>query len=675
MKKTVLSIMLTMLLAVCAFGQGEVSRYGKVSPEEMKMTVYPKDSTAAAVFLFDEGSAEVFFSNTNENWQLKFERHGRIKILTKEGLDWANLEILLHSGAGKYEKLVKFDGIVFNEGNGNIVKTKIGFRDGIAEVVTAGLTKEKFAFPSCKVGSVIDFRYEILSDYLFNFPSWEFQYTIPVIYSKYSVIMPEYFHYNTISSGFVPFTTVDVGSRNVEVRGTHHGIDDGIGGVGITRNNYAFSYKVDYRTFIAKDVPSLNENESFVDNIYNYQTRIDFELAQVAFPQSPLQSFSTTWENVVEKLLAADDFGGQLSGGYMDDDISSLTVGTTPEDKMVSAFNFIRSKVKWNNSYSLFVKDGARRAYKDGFGNSAEVNLNLILALRKVGLTAFPVALSTRRNGIVNPARPTLTSFNHVIAAIMVGDKTYLLDATSHFSDINVLPFADLNWQGRIVDVNHNTWINLIPSFYSRLRTVGQFTILGDGGLDGDVQQIFNDQFAYLFQQEFGKTDYEAKYEAEIKKDYVSEVVDSVMVVYGENGGLKVTASAHLKPEGAVSMAGDLMYINPCLGFGDQENPFVENERKFPVNFGMPREETYMNQFVVPVGYSVEDLPKPMTIVLPNNGGKYIYSCAINGNRLVVVSRLTIPNAVYQITEYPYLKEFFNQIATKLQQKVVLKKI
>ncbi len=674
MRKSVLSTTLTMLLAVCVFGQGEVSKYGKVSPEEMKMTVYSKDSSAEAVFLFDEGSADVSFSNITEDWQLQYKRHGRIKILTKEGLDWANLEILLYSSGAKSQKLSQFQATIFNDENGRVVKSKVGLNMGLTEEVGGGFSKQKFAFPDCKVGSVIDFHYTILSDYLFNLYPWEFQYTIPVVYSSYTVTIPEYFHYNTVSFGFEPYSSVNIGTQVKKISVTSHGVL--VAGVLVPKYDYSVDYNAATISYVAKNVPALKSDVEFVDNVDNYLTRIEFELAQITFPRSPMQSFSTTWESVVEKLLAADDFGGQLSGGgYMDDDINTLTIGTTPEDKMLSAFNFIRSKVKWNNSYRLFVKNGVRRAYKDGFGNSAEVNLNLVLALRKVGLTAFPVALSTRRNGIINPARPTLTNFNHVIAAVMVGDKTYLLDATSLFSDINVLPFADLNWQGRIIDVNHNAWVSLNPNFNSRLRSVGQFTILSDGALDGDVQQIYSDQFAFLFQQKFGQTDYETKYEAEIKKDYISEVADSLTVAYGANSSPKVTASAHLKPEGVVSVAGDLMYIDPCVGFGNLENPFVENERKFPVNFGMPREETYMNQFLVPEGYAVEDLPKPMTVVLPNNGGKFIYSCALNGNRLVVVSRLTIPNIVYLATEYPYLKEFFNQIALKQQQKVVLKKI
>ena len=661
-------------MAVCTFGQNEVSKYGKVSPEEMKMVVYPKDSTAEALFLFDDGDAEIFFSDLAEDWQLKYERHGRIKILSKEGLDWANLEIPLYGSGGKSQKLSQFEAVVFNEENGKVVKSKVNLRDGITEEVTSNYSKKKFAFPDCKVGSVIDFQYTILSDYLFNLYSWEFQYSIPVVYSSYRVTIPEYFTYNTVTFGFEPISKIVVGNYTKRVSVSHHEAKVA-GDSNSGDNNYTVEYSASTNSYVAKNVPALKD-EKFVDNIDNYFTRLEFELAQYSHPGHSIQTFSTTWEEVIGKLLQNDSFGQQLSGGgYMDDDLSTLSVGTTTEDKILNTFNFIRSKVKWNNRYRVFTKDGVRRAYKDGSGNSAEVNLNLVIALRKVGLSAFPVVLSTRGNGLVNPARPTLTNFNNVIVAVIVDGKTYLLDATSRFSDIDLLPFADLNGQGRMVDETHNGWISLDPGFISKLRQSCSFTISSAGELEGDLQQIFADHFATFFQTAYGVDDVEANVEKQIKKDFTSDVADSLKITYGEKGSPMVTVKVHLKPDGVVSVAGNLMYIDPCVGFGNTTNPFVDVNRKFPINFGMPREETYMNQFVVPEGYTVEDLPKPMTIALPNNGGKFIYSCALNGDKLVVVSRLTIPNIVYSPLEYPNLKEFFNQIATKLQQKVVLKKI
>lgn len=676
MRKFIL-ILIVITIAFDSMGQFVVPKYGKVSREELVMNVYPKDSSANAVFLFDEGSGKVFFNGVTEKWELKFERHGRIKILTKEGVGIANILIPLHSGNGTSEKLTDFDAVVYNLENENIVKLKASSRDLITEEVSSNFTKKKVAIPGCKVGTVIDFHYIINSDYLFNFYAWEFQQTIPVVYSQYDVSIPEYFTYNVNSSGFEKISSVNVERKDEKVIAIHRGLSSNEHQASqIEKYEYEVKYATNSRTYVSTDVPALSLSEAYVDNIYNYQTRLDFELAQVAFPQSLLQSFSTTWEKVVDILLMDDDFGQQLNGGgYLDDDLAALVVDTIPEKKMLSIFDFIQSKIKWNEKYRLLVKDGVRRAYKDGVGNSAEVNLNLVLALRKVGLSAFPVVLSTRDNGVVNPLKPTINNFNHVIAAVFVGEKYYLLDATSRFSAINVLPFQDVNGNGRIVDVNRNKWLSLDPSFISRMRSCGTFTFLPDGSVTGNLQQSYKDYFVNVFHVKYGENDYFVGYEEAVKKAFGSETMDSLNIVVGEHGSSEISVSTLIKPDGVASVVGDLMYLNPCVGFNNSENRFSANERKYSVNFGVPQEENYINQFVIPDGYALVELPQPMVVALPNNGGKYTYSCSLSGNKLMVVTRLTIQKPVYPSADYARLKGFFDQIAAKQNQKVILRKV
>jgi len=668
-------VFVAIVLVINVMGQFQVPKYGKVSPEEMALSLYSKDSTAEAIFLFDVGNSSIFYSGNYEAWKLSFERHGRIKILTKEGLDWANIEIPLYSGAGKSEVIADFDACVFNLENGKILKSKVSNSDFITEEVSKGYTKRKIAIPNCKVGTVIDFKYTISSDYLFNFNSWIFQRDIPVKYSEYTATIPEYFDYNTVSSGFEPISITDGGPHNEKVTATHREIDPGLGGGGLEKYEYEVNYVTLSKTYVAQDVSAINNKERFVDNIYNYQTRLDFELASVAFPRSEVQKFSTTWEKVVEKLLVSEDFGKQLDGGgYLDDVLAAIPKGSSPDEIIGNVFGFIKSSIKWNNRSRLYVEDGVRKAFKNGVGNSAEVNLNLVMALRKAGVSAFPVAISTRSNGLINPSRPTLTGFNHVIALAVVGDQYYLLDATSRNFSLSNLPFQDLNGNGRIVDSGQNRWISLEPSFVSRMKSVGSYTVSDDGTTAGQLKQLYNDYYTSLFYIRYGENDYSTKYEDMVKKEYHTESLDSLQISFSEKGSPSITISSLVKPDGVASLSGNLMYLNPCVGFGNNVNPFVAVERKYPVNYAMPQEESYMNMFEIPVGYLVEELPQPLAIALPNNGGKYTYNCSLVGSRLMVVSKLTIPKSVYFAEEYPFLKTFYDQIVAKQSQQVILKK-
>ena len=66
--------------------------------EQILMKEYSADTSASAVVLTDYGESIIQYDES-DGFTLQFERLTRIKILTKDGLDWANFSIpLYHDG-------------------------------------------------------------------------------------------------------------------------------------------------------------------------------------------------------------------------------------------------------------------------------------------------------------------------------------------------------------------------------------------------------------------------------------------------------------------------------------------------------------------------------------------------------------------------------------------------
>ncbi|MEL7121624.1 MAG: transglutaminase, partial [Bacteroidota bacterium] len=63
-------------------------KFGKVSKEELAMTIYPKDSSASAVILHDKGDLNFDFAGNDHG--IILEKHRRIKILKKAGFDYGD---------------------------------------------------------------------------------------------------------------------------------------------------------------------------------------------------------------------------------------------------------------------------------------------------------------------------------------------------------------------------------------------------------------------------------------------------------------------------------------------------------------------------------------------------------------------------------------------------------
>ncbi|MFM7852955.1 MAG: hypothetical protein ACKO96_13820 [Flammeovirgaceae bacterium] len=81
-----------------------------------------------------------------------------------------------------------------------------------------------------------------------------------------------------------------------------------------------------------------------------------------------------------------------------------------------------------------------------------------------------------------------------------------------------------------------------------------------------------------------------------------------------------------------------------------------------------------MAKIQIPEGYVLEELPKPKVMLLPENGGKFVYSASNQGNVINFVSQFIINKSVFAVEEYPTLREFYNLVVAKQAELIVLKK-
>ena len=85
--------MFILSMTTTVFGQDY--EFKKVSKEELSMSVYPQDTTADAVYLHK--SRNTYYEDDEvKGWVLYTDVHERIKILTKDGLDYATRKINLY---------------------------------------------------------------------------------------------------------------------------------------------------------------------------------------------------------------------------------------------------------------------------------------------------------------------------------------------------------------------------------------------------------------------------------------------------------------------------------------------------------------------------------------------------------------------------------------------------
>ncbi len=668
--KIIFAIVFSMSLSTWA----QEVKFGKISKEELLEKFNPEDSAAVATYLYKYRKTS-FQYNKLSGFQLITEVQERIKIYTKDGFDYATKKIRLFGDGGDKERVNGFKGLTYNLDNGKVVETKIGKNGRFHTVLSENWSQESFTMPNLKEGSVIEYKYKIVSPYISNVDEFVFQHDIPIKRLNAVMSTPEYFNFRVSGKGFL-----DIASRTERKTNTitfTQKVAQQSGSAlnpGVTRREQS---TVDYISTLTyyqmANVPALRE-EPFVNGIENYRAGMKYELSYTKFPDTPIKQYATDWSAVVKSIYERPNFGGELKKqGYFEKDLDALlSSASSDSEKIGRVYRFVKTKVKWNESYGKYTDKGVKKAYKEGIGNIAEVNLMLTAMLRYAGLEANPVLLSTRRNGV--PLFPTREGYNYVISGVLFNGEIVLLDATSAFSTPNVLPFRTLNWVGRMIKKDGSSAeVGLYPKKNSTTKVFMNTTLTEDGTMEGKLRKVYSDHNAITFRSSYvGKHD---TYLEELEQDNGDMEIENFTVQNETDLGKSAIASYDFLLEEAVDVIGGKIYLSPLLFLGTSENPFKLENREFPVDFGYPTSSNYIISIKLPEGYQIESLPEPLSMVLPDTMGKFKYAIMNKGNMLQLNVANAINEPIILPNYYSALKEYFKKMIEKMNEKVVLSKV
>ncbi|WP_316633278.1 DUF3857 domain-containing protein [uncultured Flavobacterium sp.] len=643
---------------------------GKVSIEELKEKSHPKDTSAVAAIIFEKGQ-NTFEYDQDHGFTMDLEIITRIKIYKKEGYDWATKKIKYYTNGSSKEKVYLTDAITYNLVNGKIEKTKLKSDGEFDKVINKYWSQKLFTMPNVKEGSIIEFRYILKTDRIGNPRDWSFQNKIPVNYSEYKMNVPEYFIYSTNLKGYItPKVSEEKMTR--EIPYTYR---EGTGGVVSSATSHKKLEFLETRTtFLAENLPAIKD-EHFVNNIDNYKATLAQELSMTKYPNATSKLYSTDWNSVAKTIYDYDDFGPELNKtGYFEDDLKVVLSGAnTNNEKILVILNYVKTRVKWDEYYGYSCDKGVRKAYQEKTGNVAEINLMLTAMLRYAGLVANPVLVSTRSNGI--SFFPNRTAFNYVIAAVETENGSVLLDATDKFSIPNILPLRALNWRGRLIRKDGSSEeIDLMPKKPSNDTVFITYSIDAEGKVAGKTRRQWTDYNAMLTRGNIDgvkEEEYLEKLENENNKIQISE--------YSRTNEkdilLPITETYSFAGNNLCEVIGDKLYINPMLFFTNEENPFKQEAREYPVDFGFPFTDKYNITIQIPEGYSVETLPAPAAITMEDNLGAFKFNIVANGNFLQLVVSHEINEAIVSSEKYEMLKDYYKGMIAKETEKIVLKRI
>ncbi len=624
------------------YGQNPLSeKFGNVSQKELDMRTYEKDTTAHAVVLEEYG--DVSFQLIKDRILLVKQYYTKIKILDKQGVDEAIIQIPYYRTRKSEETIKNIKAVTYNTGETNTLATDQIFTVDHSE----NWSEKRFTFPNVKVGSVLEYQYTLETPFVYNFEGWEFQSDIPKVYSEFSAKIPGNYRYNRVLKGFLKLAInkSDVKKRCFYVPGLVDKADCEV-----------FKYAM-------RDIPAFKE-EAYMLSKNNYLSRIHFEMSEYYRFDGGKDVYTKTWKAVDKEMRNDKDVGGQVKRNkFFKNQLSDAILNEKSDYKRAQkVFNFIKEHYTWNGEYRLFNNANVRQAFINKTGSIAEINLSLINSLLAANIKTETVMLSTRSKGIPTQIHPVMSDFNYLVAKVTIGQEVFLLDATDKLLSFGLIQTRALNYTGRVMDFKKPSYWNPInPYAENRQNTLINIAVDEEGTAKGKISQVNSGYLAYEKRKELADTD-EDSYLDDIEKRIPFVEVEKYEIKDREETQKPTKEFFFLEFNDAFSS--EKTYLDPFFFKLFPSTPFRLEERKYPVDFAYPR--IYTTRFImsIPDSYEYVNIPEDKTYKLAGTKAICGLKTVAQNGQLNMTFKLVINDFHFTAAEYQELKTFFSNLAT-----------
>lgn len=636
------------LFSSTLFAQNTLT-YGEIAPTDIALTVYEPDPNTDAVILDDYGQIEF-----DPNGFYRFKRLKRVKVFNRSAFNQGDIAIGYLRGNG-YNLYDVEAAVIAPDGT----RQELTKDDMFDEKVVGDRYEKKFSIPNLQEGSIIEYKYETTSRNFVSLRNWYFQTSIPTRRSELEITVPEWLDYIKLVQGDLQPTQQEV-TPDRYVRGS-------------------VSYQQEKTRYVFENVPAMKP-EAYITTMDDYRSGIQFQLKRVALPGHFTEEFMTTWEQLAHTLLEENRFFAdtyQRKGMYrvLAEAVEPLlNKNMTEREKAQVIYDYINETMDWDEYYSILAsEESLGKTFKERKGNSADLNLMVAAMLEQQKINFVPILVSTRSHGKMYPFYPIISQFNHVVLrAELDGEQVYIDAAADQYLPLGMLRPEAVNKIGWEVKPGSSNWIVIEPEEAVDVM-IADLDLEETGKITGNIQWI-QKGYSALRDRKLQRDKPEGEYLRErLSARFTDPEISNVAFknIQAVNEELRSEFECSLD---AAQIAGDLLYFAPIIHSDFLENRLKLEQRTYPIEMNYPIQEQSIVTINLPAGYVVEELPEDATVMLPNTGGKFQYMLSAKDNSIKLISKVILKQLYFEPQEYAFIKEFYDLIAEKLGEQIVLKK-
>jgi len=632
-----------LLLLLSAANIARAEDWLPVSQEELSMRSTPKAPKAPAIYLYrevnrdDNGPSEAIYE--------------RIKILTEEGRDRANIEIpYLKDGESVKAisaRTIRPDGSIVNF-DGQI------FDKSIVKLSAASYWAKTFTLPNVEVGSIIEYRYRHNFSPFFVFNSqWILSQDLFTQYAKFSLRRYPFFVMRFAWPNGIPEGSTPPKNVSDKILMEVHDVPAFVSEEFMPPENEA-KYRVDF-IYDTGDLAHEKDAASYwkafgkkaykeVDKFVDHTRAMNAAVAQVISP-------GDSAELKLQKIYARTQ------------EIRNLTYERSQSEQEAK-----RESLKKAND----VED----VWKHGYGSGEDITWLFLGMVRAAGFEAYAVMVSTRNNHFFNPGVMNANSLNDNVVLVMLAGKPMYFDPGARYTPYCQLPWYETAVMARRLDKDGGEWVTttLPSSKTNHVERKAAFKLSPTGTLEGNVTVTFTGQEAMsrrLQERLEDDSDRRQFLENELKAAITTDAdVKLINSPDWDSSSSAMEAQYSVRISGWAARAGSRLLMPLGLFTAGNKTTFLHAAREHPIYFQYPAEVDDDVSVDIPSDWKVASMPQTSNVPAPAYGYAAAYqesNGAVHWQRSLRLD-MTLVAAKY----YGTLQDFFQKVRAADEEQAVL---
>jgi hypothetical protein len=652
----------SILAGVFAFPTLTVAQFQQPTSEELKMTADPKYPDAAAVILNLDDKTD-----SSQRPVSYHSRYMRIKILKESAMDLATVSLGYLRG---YDEVAAVSGRTIHA-DGTIIPLSVKPADLLqAKKGEIEIRETTFNLPSVEVGSILEFYFQVRANGgLMPNPDWEIQERYPVRHAKYVYApLPDLLGGQ---AGLGGWAAVDEHGQTLSDLLWYVRLPPG---KTLAPPNASKRFELEL-----SDIPPLpRERWAPPEETQRYEVRFYF---------APGNSASQYWTTEANYWLKDVGHFAEATGTIKSAAASLVGPSDSDMDKAKKLYAAVQGLE--NTDFTRKKSDAERKqqglkavkraedTWTQKSGSGEDLALLYLALLRGAGLTAYPMKVVDREQGIFNANYLSWSQLTDTVVILNTNGQDIVLDPAE-----KMCPFQMVHWDHsgaggiRQQDKGIAPWATpLLPYSVNGIIRRAELTLSADGQVTGKLKFQMSGQDALHWRQRALLVDDDT-----LKKDFDEWLRTQVPVgtvahftgfanLDNPNADLNATASVAGLPGSAM---GKRILLPGSFFTTSEDGAFIEQpNRQEPVDMHYALQVKDGVLYHLPAGYGLETTGPTASVPWPGSAS-FVMKSTASGNDLTVMTTLARAFTFLQPDEYGQLRDFYQKVTAADQQQLVL---